>query len=65
MSRMILILLVAGVAVAVAALMVSVFASGKTESSTTVARSNGVQKVAYGVMIALMFAAAAGALGDG
>ena len=66
MSRMLLILLVAGVAVAVVALILSVFASPNTTPGDQVAaRRGGVQKVSYVVMLVLMFAMAAGMLGDG
>lgn len=66
MSRMLLILLAAGVAVAVVALIVSVFAAPSAhEADQVTARRSGVQKVSYAVMLALMFAMAAGVLGDG
>ena len=66
MSRMLLILLVAGVAVAVVALILSVFASpSTTQGDQVTARRGGVQKVSYVVMLVLMFAMAAGMLGDG
>lgn len=65
MSRMILFLLAAAALVAIAGLVISVFSSGNASSSVAQKRSNGVQKIAYGLLIALMFGVSTGALTDG
>lgn len=63
MSRLILLLVLAGIIAAAAIAVVSVFSSEKTSNGTG-ARVNGIQKVAFGVLLALMFAMSVGALGD-
>lgn len=66
MSRVILLLLLFGLGLAVAMLVVSVFSGGKTGSdgAMTRARSSGVQKVAYGLLLALLFGVGSGALSE-
>ncbi|MGX9355204.1 hypothetical protein ACS3SW_08595 [Roseobacteraceae bacterium S113] len=63
MSRLILLALAAAVGLAVVALVISI-ASGGSQSDTAQRRSTGIQKVAYAVLIAVMFGVASGALSD-
>ena len=67
MGRVILLLLLAGVVVAVAALIISVFSSAPAGANGAVGRprSTGLQKVAYGLLLAVLFGVASGALGEG
>lgn len=67
MSRLILLLLLAGVVMAVAALVVSVFSRTPASSSGAVGRprSTTLQKISYGLLLAVLFGVASGALGEG
>jgi len=66
MSRIIMLLLLLGVGLAVALLVISVFSRGQQTANGQLTRagSSGVQKVAYGLLLALLFGVAAGALSD-
>lgn len=66
MSRVILLLLLVGVGLAVALLIISVFSGGKAGSDGTLtrARASGVQKVAYGLLLALLFGVGSGLLSE-
>ena len=66
MSRMILLVLLVGVGLAVALFVISVFSGGNkgSDGALTRAGSSGVQKVAYGLLLALLFGVGAGALSE-
>ena len=64
MSRVIVLLLLLAVGLAVALLVVAVFSGGRrgSDGMLTRAGATGVQKVAYGLLLAVLFGVASGAL---
>jgi len=66
MSRVILLLLLLGAGLAVALLVISVFSGGRTSGDGTLTRagSSGIQKVAYGLLLGLLFGVGSGLLSE-